>query len=199
MHGPSIDELLEEIKKLEQKVANAASERSKDFKYKIVEGKAVFEKEIQKQHKKLKTNIVIYLVSSPLGSYLVAPIIYSMLAPAIIMDLFITIYQFICFPVYGIKKVKRNEYIILDRGKLKYLNLLEKMNCTYCGYFNGLIGYVREIAARTEQYFCPIKHAKHPRGHHRRYHQYQNYGDPENLERRLYKLRAKLAPHKNQK
>jgi hypothetical protein len=31
------------------------------------------------------------------------------------------------------------------------------VNCVYCGYFNGLIAYVQEIAARTEQFWLPHK------------------------------------------
>lgn len=68
--------------------------------------------------------------------------------------------HFICFPVDGIPKVKRDQYVIFDRQSLRYLNVIEKLNCTYCSYFNGLIVYVQEIAARTEQYWCPIKHAR---------------------------------------
>lgn len=34
---------------------------------------------------------------------------------------------------------------------------MEKVNCVYCSYFNGLMSYLREIAGRTEQYWCPIR------------------------------------------
>ena len=56
-------------------------------------------------------------------------------------------------------QVKRSEYVIIDRNHLSYLNLIEAFNCVYCGYANGVIAYVREIASRTEQHWCPIKHA----------------------------------------
>jgi len=36
-------------------------------------------------------------------------------------------------------------------------------------YENGLAGYFREIAARTEQYWCPIKHARRIKAAHGRY------------------------------
>jgi hypothetical protein len=57
------------------------------------------------------------------------------------------------------------------------LNALEKLNCVYCSYANGLIAYVREIAGRTEQYWCPIKHARRVIGAHPHYAQFQDYGD----------------------
>lgn len=49
---------------------------------------------------------------------------------------------------------------------LSYLNAIEKLNCVYCGYGNGVIAYGREIIARTEQFWCPIKHASKAAGEH---------------------------------
>lgn len=68
------------------------------------------------------------------------------------MDVIVSIFQFICLRIYGIPKVNRADYDVMDRQKLEYPNGLEKLNCAYCGYFKGLIAYVQEIAARTEQY-----------------------------------------------
>ena len=67
--------------------------------------------------------------------------------------------QAICFRSYRIPRVRRMDYIRLDRSQLAYLNWVETLNCLYCGYANGVAAYVREIAGRTEQYWCPIKHA----------------------------------------
>jgi hypothetical protein len=50
--------------------------------------------------------------------------------------------------------------ISFDRRKLAYLNAIEKLNCDYA---NGILTYAREIASRTEQFWCPIKHAAMPR------------------------------------
>ncbi len=115
---------------------------------------------------------------------LTAPIIYSMIIPALILDLFVSAYQSICFPVYGIQKVNREKYIVMDRHKLSYLNSMQKLNCLYCGYFNGLIGYVREIAARTEQYWCPIKHLTRREGSHSKYKNFADYGDEKNFRKK---------------
>src|SRR4029079_2678571 len=95
-----------------------------------------------------------------------APIIYSLVVPVAILDLWITVYQQLCFPVYGIARVRRSGYIVIDRHHLGYLNGIEKLNCMYCSYANGVFGYVREIAGRTEQYWCPIRHAKRIRNPH---------------------------------
>ena len=122
-----------------------------------------------------------------------APIIYSMIVPAVILDGFVTVYQAVCFPLYGIPKVRRRDYIAIDRHRLPYLNALQKLNCAYCGYFNGLIDYVREIASRTEQFWCPIRHARRVRGAPPRYWRFLRYGDGRELSSRWKELREELV------
>ncbi len=61
------------------------------------------------------------------------------------------------------------DYVVIDRYNLFYLDRVEKINCLYCEYFNGVIGYVREIAARTEQFWCPIKYSRGLKDTHSRY------------------------------
>ena len=92
-----------------------------------------------------------------------APFIWLPLPFIIILDLVCALYQFICFPIYGIKRVKRSEFIlIMDRNKLDYLNGLEKVGCMYCGYANGVLLYLKEIAGRTEKYWCGVMHEGKP-------------------------------------
>lgn len=71
-----------------------------------------------------------------------------------------SIYQAVCFPAYGLVKVRRIDYLVFDRRHLAYLNALEKLNCAYCSYANGIIAFVREVAGLTEKHWCPIKHAR---------------------------------------
>ncbi|MCH9698701.1 MAG: hypothetical protein K0U68_11405 [Gammaproteobacteria bacterium] len=119
------------------------------------------------------------------GNILVAPVIWSVLLPAMLLDLFVTVYHAVCFPVYGIPRVNRRDYIVMDRGRLKYLSWDEKLSCLFCGYFNGLLAYCAEIASRTEQYWCPIKHRKTPKSTHKRYQLFLDYGDGDNYLQRL--------------
>ncbi len=98
-----------------------------------------------------------------LDHWLSAPIIYAMAVPLFFLDLCFEIYQRLCFPLYGIECVERARYIKLDRHKLKYLTNLEKLNCDYCSYANGLLAYATAIAGETEKYWCGIKHKKDPR------------------------------------
>ena len=36
---------------------------------------------------------------------LVAPVIYSLIVPIVILDIWISLYQLICFPIFGISRV----------------------------------------------------------------------------------------------
>lgn len=92
------------------------------------------------------------------------PFIWSVLMPLLFLDIVMEIYHRICFFLYGIPYVNRGQYIkVWDRTKLQYLPLIDKFNCAYCGYANGLMAYGAEIAARTEQYWCGVKHPHDPR------------------------------------
>lgn len=86
------------------------------------------------------------------------PFIYGAIIPLVVLDLGVEIYHRICFPLYNIDYVPRKRYIKFDRVKLPYLSPLQKFNCAYCSYGNGLIKYVSEVLAETERYWCGIKH-----------------------------------------
>ncbi|HAT03658.1 MAG TPA: hypothetical protein DCS29_02665 [Candidatus Magasanikbacteria bacterium] len=90
--------------------------------------------------------------------FLSFPFIYGLLLPLVLLDIVVEIYHRVCFPLYGLPYIRRGQYIRIDRHKLSYLNLIEKMNCVYCGYGNGLAHYLTEIAAQTEKYWCGIRH-----------------------------------------
>jgi hypothetical protein len=119
--------------------------------------------------KHLRTTRWLVILSSPL--------IYVCALPFLLLDAAVAIYQFVCFPIYGIPKVRRKDYLVFDRGRLAYLNTIEKVGCIYCSYANGLLALITEIAARTEQHFCPIKHAHLLAKAHSRYSKFLPYGD----------------------
>lgn len=150
------------------------------------------------EHRRLKASLPQYIVKAKPLKVLTAPIIYSLIVPFVLLDLAVTLYQAICFPIYGIPKVKRKDYLVFDRGRLAYLNLIEKINCTYCSYGNGLLAYVREIAARTEQHWCPIKHARRIKSPHAWYNRFLDYGDTETYRREIEKIRRDFEKKKSE-
>ncbi len=188
-----VQELLNKIKELEDELVQEFQKKEKEYFYEIRNKRVYFEKEIKRQNRRLSKKIRYYLKDAPLLNIITTPLIWSCLLPAMFMDLVVSFYQVICFPVYSIPKVKRADYIVIDRHYLGYLNGIEKINCFYCGYFNGLIAYVQEIAARTEQYWCPIKHAKRSMAHHSRYKNFLDYGDAKNYRKHNKKVRSDFS------
>jgi hypothetical protein len=184
------DDLHQRIKSLEDELKTALEDKERAFRYYWEKGKAKFEAEALSQHRELKYGLASYILHSRLLAVLTAPMIYVGFLPFLFLDLFLVIYQGVCFPVYGIPKVKREDYFIFDRAHLKYLNLVERLNCAYCSYANGLCGYLTEIAARTEQHWCPIKHARRLRAPHSRYTRFFDYGDASRYQQQVEKVRS---------
>jgi hypothetical protein len=187
-----IDELILKIRELEEEIEAEFKKKREDFHFTIEKKRVRFAEEVAQAQRRFRTGVLRYLREVPLLSILVSPVIYAGVIPFLIMDFFIFIYQSVCFPVYGIPKVKRSEYLVFDRADLHYLNIFEKAGCFYCSYVNGFIGYMREIAARTEQYFCPIKHARRILAAHERYPRFFEYGDAESYILGLTRLRKQF-------
>lgn len=108
---------------------------------------------------------------------LTMPVIYLGLVPLAMLDGFLALYQRLCFAAWKVPLVRRADYLLFDRARLPYLNWYQRLNCHYCSYANGLAAYLREIAARTEQYWCPVQHRTPPPAPHSRYHRFLPYGD----------------------
>lgn len=194
-----ISEILERMKALESELEQELSTRREQFRYTLENHKVRFERDILAQQKKFRAGLLRYIFTARPLHVLTAPVIYAVSIPLVLLDLIVTLYQYVCFPVYGIPRVKRSDYLVFDRHHLAYLNLLEKMNCFYCSYANGLIPYFAEVVGRTEQYWCPIKHASRMRSVHSRYRLFSEYGDAEGFRRDLEKIRKDFEEQSGQK
>lgn len=192
-----IDDLRAQIDHLERALEMELAHARDRWRYRIEAGRVRFERDVHLAHRRLKQSIPAFIRESDPLSVLSAPVIYSLIVPILLIDLWITVYQAICFRLYGIARVRRSRYIVVDRQHLAYLNAIEKVNCMYCGYANGVLAYVREVAARTEQYWCPIRHAKRTRGAHAHYREFVDYGDAEGYKRQLPLLRAELKDERD--
>jgi hypothetical protein len=127
--------------------------------------------------RRLRTGLWRYLSRGDFPTLLTAPLVYSMAIPLLVLDAWVSLYQAICFRAWDIARVRRRSYFAIDRHQLTYLNGVEKINCFFCSYANGLFAYVGEVAARTEQYWCPIRHARRTRNPHHRSASFAAYGD----------------------
>lgn len=166
-------------RELEEELDRRIAAQRDRFRYELQQGKVRFERDMREWQAKYRTGLWRYVTRGHLAYLLTAPLIYGLIFPLVLLDLSVTIYQQVCFRVYGIERVKRGDHVLIDRHHLAYLNGLEKLNCIYCGYANGVIAYAREIAGRTERFWCPIKHASRAADPHPYFEKFLEYGDAE--------------------
>jgi hypothetical protein len=177
----TLENLVERLQKLEHELDDFIDEGRQQFHYTVKQKRVRFEQAIRERHRKLRVSSFRFLVQSGFLAVLFSPIVYSLMIPLVLLDLFVSFFQMVCFPVYGMEKVKRADFIAIDRHQLAYLNWIEKLNCVYCSYANGLLAYTRAIAGRAEEHWCPIKHARRLQGRQMEYWDFADYGDAESF------------------
>lgn len=187
-----LQQVLAQMAALEDELRDALHEQESRVLFEVRGKRVEFEHAVRLAHRRLKTGFFRWVANRP-QNLVTGPVIYGMIVPLAILDLSVTLYQAFCFPIYRIDKVCRADYIVLDRHQLEYLNVFEKFHCNYCGYASGLVAYVYEILARTEQYFCPIKHARRILGTHSRYRRFLDYGEAADYAARVEAFRNALA------
>jgi hypothetical protein len=188
-----IRHLLDQISALEEDLRQEVQAQETSALYKIHGKRVEFEAAVRHAHRQLKTGFFRWLVTYRPQNLITGPIIYSMIFPLLMLDVCVSFYQLTCFPIYGIAKVRRADYMVFDRQQLGFLNFIEKFHCTYCAYGNGLMAYATEIVGRTEEYFCPIKHARKVLGAHSRYARFLSYGDADKYADKLEAYRVDLG------
>jgi len=184
-----LEKVFAEFREAEKNLVRELQRKQQEFYYEIRRGKVHFTEAARLRQKDFLKRLANFFRDAPLLVLLTTPLIWFCLLPIVFLDLVLTIYQAVCFPIYGIPKTRRADFILLDRRRLAYLNLIEKLNCEYCSYANGIFAYATEIAARTEQYWCPIKHALRMKGVHSRYQNFFDYGDAEGYRTRIEQVR----------
>ncbi|MET0907265.1 MAG: hypothetical protein EON84_09930 [Bradyrhizobiaceae bacterium] len=186
---PELAELMEKLKGVEAEIETELARRREALRFDVERHRIVFERSIEDLQRAIRVNAAKYLFGANPLIVLTAPVIYSLLIPFVLIDVMVMAYQAICFPIYGIPKVRRGDYLVFDRHHLAYLNVIEKVNCAYCSYCNGVAAFVREVAARTEVYWCPIKHARRVLGPHPHYVGFADFGDAEAYRRKMEQMK----------
>jgi hypothetical protein len=177
MINNNISTILNRIRELEQQLEDELAAHQERLSYQLQDHKVRFTASIRALHREYKVGLLEFFRTASIRHIITAPVIYSLIVPFVLLDLWVSIYQHLCFRAYRIPRVCRGDHIILDRHQLSYLNIIEKINCVYCGYAGGVIGFTREVAARTEQYWCPIKHARRVLEPHSSISRFADYGD----------------------
>lgn len=172
-----IERLQDRLAAARTALEDAIDARRDAIRYRVEGARVVFDRDVRAAHRAARENLLSFLARTRPLVVLTAPVTYSLILPVALLDLCVTLYQAICFPIYGIARVHRRDHIAIDRHHLAYLNALQKLNCVYCGYANGVLSYAREIASRTEAYWCPIKHARRVTDPHDRMAGFADFGD----------------------
>ncbi|MBT4146561.1 MAG: hypothetical protein HOE45_06735, partial [Gammaproteobacteria bacterium] len=133
-----LDEILDRLRitqqELEAEIERLLKDKRELFHYSLRRGKVVFELSIRRLQRQQRAGLWSYLRKAPIAHILSSPVIYSLIGPLLLLDISISIYQHVCFRIYGIPRVNRSQHIVIDRHRLPYLNAIESLNCVYCGY-----------------------------------------------------------------
>lgn len=194
-----IETLLNEIESMKRKLKEEIEAQEHQISYKVHNGRIRFEDDVIEQQKKNMKNMFLWFKDIPLLHLLSSPLVYAMVIPALFLDIMLFFYQKVVFAIYKFKPIRRSDYIVYDRQYLAYLNPIEKINCMYCSYFNGLMQYASAIAGRSELYFCPIKHAKKIAYAHKYYYAFFAYGDEVDYQEKLETLRKQSKDNDDNK
>lgn len=186
-----IQQLLSQMATLEDELRTALHEREEHVEFTLRGKRIEFAQGVRIAHQRLKRGLFRWIVTDRPQNFITGPIIYSMIVPLCVLDFCVTLYQMTCFPIYGIAKARRGDYIVFDRHQLGFLNIVERFHCEYCAYGNGVLAYAMEIVGRTEQYFCPIKHARKILGTHRLYQTFIEFGDSADFHAKLEAFRVR--------
>jgi hypothetical protein len=178
---PDIEKIVAQIQALQKELERHLRKAEEELHFRLEDGRIRFSREMRRWQKEYRVGAIRYILNAKPMTLITAPVIYAMFFPILMLDISITIYQHICFRAYGIARVTCNDYIAIDRHKLAYLNIIEKLNCMYCSYSNGVFSYAREIISCTERYWCPIRHARSLLDPHKRYDGFAPYGDAESF------------------
>jgi hypothetical protein len=100
-----MQELATEIVRLQSELDREIETRRKVLGWRLREGMVEFERGIAIEHRRLRMGVATFLARSPLGTILSAPVIYSVIVPLLLLDIWASFYQAICFRVYRIPQV----------------------------------------------------------------------------------------------
>ncbi len=172
-----INKIFEEIKDKKAELKLEYEKMKEKYGFRIEWRKIIWNKDEAAKQKKRRKSAWDTFFSATVFEILSIPFIYAMIIPAVILDIFLFMYQQTAIRLYKIPLAKRSDYIVFDRRQLWYLNWLQKINCIYCSYVNWLFQYWVEVAWRTEKYWCPIKSATKKHWDHNWEKYFADYGD----------------------
>ena len=95
--GP-VEALIDRIRSLEEELEAELAKQRAGLRFGFEHGRVIFEEEILRRHREVKTNLWRYIRRARPLVVLTAPFIYGLIIPLVLLDLFVTVYQATCFP-----------------------------------------------------------------------------------------------------
>ncbi|MFT6589714.1 MAG: hypothetical protein ACI9I0_000224 [Rhodoferax sp.] len=126
-----INEILAQMAALREKLRSIMYAQKSRMFFQIKGKHITFEPTVKTAHHQRKNNFFRWLIKSRTQNLITRPISYSIVLPLMLLDLCVSFYQWSCLPIYGITKVRRSDYIVIDRHHLEFLNFIEKFHCTH--------------------------------------------------------------------
>jgi hypothetical protein len=145
-----VSRLPEEMRGLREQLERLFDSVRETFRYRVEYGRVRLSREVQELQWRYRVSSLRYLLNADLAS----------------------LFQHACLHACGVPVAARRRCMVNDRHKPAYLNVSEKVNCSYRGYANGVMACAREIISRTRKRWCPVRHARHVPDAHRRYPQF---------------------------
>ena len=70
-----------------------------------------WQERLRAAHREARMGLIRWLRHSRPQNVLSAPVIYAMIVPLAFLDLCMTVYQRLCFPLYRVGRVRRGDYV----------------------------------------------------------------------------------------
>ena len=102
----SINSLREKIQALELELESEMSRQRAGLRFGLERGRVRFEEEVKRRHRQLRTHLARYIFTARPLVWITAPVIYSLIIPFVIVDIWVSLYQAVCFRVYRIPQVQ---------------------------------------------------------------------------------------------
>ena len=116
-----LNDLLERLRRLEEEFEQKIEAQRAAFRYRLQKDRVVFEQSVIAEHRHIKIGLMRFLRGSNVGCLLLSPFIYFLIFPLLLLDFSVWLFQVVCFSVWGIERVRRSGYILLDRRHLAYV------------------------------------------------------------------------------
>lgn len=109
----ALEDLLARIHALQEEV----EETYRQAREELERQRTQLAEEFLRRQKHYRTGLLRYLAHARPLVLLTAPVIYLGWIPFLLLDLFVNFYQAVCFPVYGIPRARRADYLVFDQAR----------------------------------------------------------------------------------